>query len=194
MKLTAFDFDLPEDRIALRPADPRDSARMLRVTEDALEDLSIRDLPSLVRPGDVMVFNDTRVIPARLRGVRPADDTRGDANVELTLHLRKDAGTWQAFARPAKRLRVGDAIDIAVGFTATVIEKGEGGDVTLSFSKAAQALDLALIEHGEVPLPPYIAGKRATDDQDTDDYQTIYAEKDGAVAAPTAGLHFTSAL
>lgn len=187
MKVDLFDFDLPEERIALRPAEPRESARLLDVAYDRLIDRTIADLPGLVRPGDVLVVNDTKVIPARLRG------TRGEAKIEATLHMRLDGRTWAAFARPAKRLRPRDTVDFG-GLTAEVAEKRDGGEVILRFDRGEADLMAALHEAGEMPLPPYIASKRATDDKDRDDYQTIFADREGAVAAPTAGLHLTPAL
>ncbi len=194
MKLADFDFDLPEERIALRPAEPRDAARLLVVQESGLTDSICSDLSDWLRPGDLLVFNNTKVIPARLRGVRPGDGVRGDAQIEATLHLRKSGDTWLAFAKPGKRLRVDDRVEFADGLQATVAAKGDGGEITFKFNKASEQLDIAIFSSGEMPLPPYIAGKRPTDDQDLEDYQTVYAEKDGAVAAPTAGLHFTPEL
>jgi len=200
-----FDFDLPEDRIALRPASPRDAARLLvvRPGEPApLEDRAIRDLVTLLRPGDALVLNDTRVIPSRLHGRR----RRGDsvARVEIMLHKREAGDRWLAFARPAKKLALGETItfgDASEGIAcergrlqAEVVAKGEGGEVELRFDLAGAFLDEAIARFGELPLPPYIAGKRPTDAADADDYQTMHARADGAVAAPTAGLHFTPAL
>ena len=202
MRLADFDFDLPDDRIALRPASPRDSARLLEVAADGrLIDRRVHDLPGLLRPGDALVFNDTKVIPARLRGVRHRDD--GVVLVEVTLLKRLSSSRWSAFAKPGRRLRPGDRI--AFGETsdracllgaldATVAEKGEGGELTLAFDLAGPDLDLAIAERGTMPLPPYIAARRREDDQDLADYQTVYAREDGSVAAPTAGLHFTDAL
>jgi len=187
VKVDLFDFDLPEERIALRPAEPRESARLLDVASDRLTDRTIADLPDLVRPGDVLVVNDTKVIPARLRG------RRGEAKIEATLHMRLDGQTWAAFARPAKRLRPGDAVDFG-GLTAEVAEKRDGGEVILRFDRGKAELMAALHAAGEMPLPPYIASKRATDEKDRDDYQTMFADREGAVAAPTAGLHLTPAL
>src|SRR3954447_22581758 len=203
MRVDLFDFELPEDRIALRPAEPRDAARLLVVRPgEPFEDRIVRDLPDLLRPGDVLVLNDTRVIPSRLYGVRVREDTA--ARVEIMLHKRESADTWRAFARPAKKLQVGDRIRFGEASESTVCElvrldaeveaKGEGGDVTLRFSFAGAFLDEAIARLGELPLPPYIAGKRPTDDKDLTDYQTIYARDEGAVAAPTAGLHFTDDL
>ncbi|SMH47854.1 tRNA preQ1(34) S-adenosylmethionine ribosyltransferase-isomerase QueA [Mesorhizobium australicum] len=198
MKVDLFDFDLPEDRIALRPAVPRDSAKLLVVRPgEALADRVVRDLPGLLRPGDALVFNDTKVIPAQLSGLR----RRGEASarVDATLHMRVGPDAWRAFLRPAKRVTVGDRI--AFGHTeniclmgaldATVEEKGEGGEVLLRFDFSGAALDEALHTVGHIPLPPYIASKRPEDERDRADYQTIYADEEGAVAAPTAGLHFT---
>ncbi|MEN3973685.1 tRNA preQ1(34) S-adenosylmethionine ribosyltransferase-isomerase QueA [Emcibacter sp. SYSU 3D8] len=193
MKVSDFDFNLPEDRIALRPARPRDAARMLVISEDELLDAGVADLPGLLCAGDVMVFNDTRVIPARLYGIRRADGTRGEARIELLLHKRVDEQEWQAFARPGKRLRPGD--DIHMGdLVGTVMMKGDGGELLVRFDRSGRDLDLAILETGEMPLPPYIAGKRATDEGDLADYQTMFAARDGAVAAPTASLHFTEGL
>jgi S-adenosylmethionine:tRNA ribosyltransferase-isomerase len=202
MQLADFDFHLPEDRIALRPASPRDSARLLLVAPGApLQDLQVRDLPGLLRAGDILVLNDTRVIPARLKGVRMREDSR--VQVEATLHQRRAPHVWTAFMRPGKRLAVGDRV--AFGETddracllgtldATVQEKGEGGEVTLAFDLAGPDLDAAIAERGAMPLPPYIAAKRGEDERDRADYQTVYAREDGSVAAPTAGLHFTPEL
>ena len=205
MRVALFDFELPEERIALRPASPRDVARLLIVQpgeEPPVDDRAVRDLPDLLRPGDVLVLNDTRVIPARLWGLR----TRGKAaaRVEILLHKREGAERWRAFARPAKRLAVGDRIRfgedsestacLLASLDAEVEARGEGGEVTLRFAFAGPALDEAVARLGEMPLPPYIAGKRAADERDRSDYQTVYAAEEGAVAAPTAGLHFTDEL
>ena len=198
-----FDFDLPDDRIALRPAQPRDSARLLVVNPnapDTLSDRIVRDLPDLLRPGDALVFNNTRVIPAELHGVRQRD---GQASrVSVTLHRRLDAKTWRAFARPAKRLRQGDEITFTPPddtplnkvLRARVMDQPVGGEVTLGFTPHGAELDRAIKSIGHMPLPPYIASRRATDENDSADYQTIYAKVPGAVAAPTAGLHFTEDL
>jgi S-adenosylmethionine:tRNA ribosyltransferase-isomerase len=202
LTLADFDFDLPEDRIALRPAAPRDSARLLVVRPDGgLEDRTVTDLPGLLRAGDCLVFNDTRVIPARLFGARERD---GQAvRVEATLHKRLAPDRWSAFMRPGKRLKPGDRIrfgeagDTACllsGLDATVEAKGDGGEVALAFDLAGPALDEAVRNLGLMPLPPYIAAKRAEDERDRADYQTVYAREDGSVAAPTAGLHFTPEL
>jgi S-adenosylmethionine:tRNA ribosyltransferase-isomerase len=185
MKTDAFDFDLPKELIAQEPATPRDSARLLHVGED-LADLAVRDLPSLINPGDVLVVNNTKVIPARLRG------RRGEASIEITLHKRNGDATWCAFARPAKRLREGDIIEFSANFSAAVIEKRDGGEIVVGFS--GQELFSGLAENGFMPLPPYIGRKEGSRETDQQDYQTVYAANAGAVAAPTAGLHFTETL
>lgn len=187
MKVSDFDFDLPPSLIADRPAVPRDSARLLEVAE-TLRDHIVRDLPTLLRPGDLLVLNDTRVIPARLFGRRSA------AGVEVTLHKRVTADRWRAFARPARKLREGDVIAFEGGLSATVASKGEGGEIELAFDRGGSELMAALAEVGRMPLPPYIKRSGGADERDRADYQTIFAAKDGAVAAPTAGLHFTPAL
>ncbi|CDX25609.1 S-adenosylmethionine:tRNA ribosyltransferase-isomerase [Mesorhizobium sp. SOD10] len=201
MRVDLFDFDLPEERIALRPAEPRDSARLLVVTPgETLQDRIVSDLPSLLREGDVLVFNDTKVIPAQLKGMRK----RGEAvaQVEATLHMRVAPDRWQAFMRPGKRIAAGDRIHFGhdqnscfLGqLDATVLEKGEAGEALLGFDLSGPFLDEALHAVGHIPLPPYIASKRDDDERDRADYQTIYAREEGAVAAPTAGLHFTPEL
>ena len=200
MRVDRFDFELPDSSIALRPVEPRDAARMLVVRPDAgFDDRIIRDLPELLQPGDVLVLNDTKVIPSRLYGLRVREETA--AKVEIMLHKRESADRWRAFARPAKKLAIGDRIRFGeasestacelVRLDAEVIEKQEGGEVVLRFSFSGPFLDEAIARLGELPLPPYIAGKRTTDEKDLHDYQTIYAQDEGAVAAPTAGLHFT---
>ena len=193
MKVDAFDFDLPKDRIALRPAVPREAARLLHVgAEGALGDRTVGDLPDLLRPGDLMVVNDTKVIPARLRGSRERDGRRpgeGVAQIEAMLHLRERPDAWRAFARPAKRLRVGDAVRF--GGLAATVEAREGSEVRLRFDRTGADLDAAIAIAGELPLPPYIEGQRPVDERDRADYQTAYADEPGAVAAPTAGLHLT---
>ena len=206
MKTADFDFDLPEDRIALRPAEPRDSARLLVVRDGALEDRVIRDLPDFLRPGDALVFNDTRVIPARLSGLRQRMDPEGNpliVAVEATLHHRDAPDVWSAFMKPGKRIKAGDRIRFGrfqdgsclLGqLDATVESKGEDGLVVLRFELSGPMLDEAIRDAGVMPLPPYIAAKRPEDDRDRSDYQTVFAEHDGSVAAPTAGLHFTPAL
>ncbi|TIQ35864.1 MAG: tRNA preQ1(34) S-adenosylmethionine ribosyltransferase-isomerase QueA [Mesorhizobium sp.] len=201
MRVDLFDFDLPEDRIALRPAEPRDSSKMLVVRPDeGLEDRIVRDLPALLRRGDVLVFNDTKVIPAQLKGIRKRGEAM--AQVEATLHMRVAPDRWQAFMRPGKRIAAGDRIHFGhdqnscfLGqLDATVIEKGEAGEALLGFDLSGPFLDEAMHAVGHIPLPPYIASKRDDDERDRSDYQTIYAREEGAVAAPTAGLHFTPEL
>lgn len=187
MKVDAFDFILPTELIADRPAVPREAARLLVVGE-TLSDFTVADLPDLLREGDLLVFNDTKVIPARLRGMRRT------AKIEVTLHKNVSADSWHAFAKPAKKLKVSDIIEFADGFTALVTDKFDGGEVALAFSASGPELMEKLMEHGEIPLPPYISSLRAVDEQDKSDYQTIFAKDEGAVAAPTAGLHFTEAL
>jgi S-adenosylmethionine:tRNA ribosyltransferase-isomerase len=187
MRVDAFDFHLPEDRIALRPARPRDSARLLQVTPEGLSDHGVRDLPQMLRAGDVLVFNDTRVIPAQLEG------RRGDARVGVTLHKRHDLRGWWAFVRNAKRLRVGDLVEFAASVSAEVEAKAEDGAVLLRFA-GDDPVELLLERAGTMPLPPYIASKRAIDADDASDYQTLFARESGAVAAPTASLHFTEQL
>ena len=206
MKTADFDFDLPDDHIALRPAEPRDSARLLVVRDGGLEDRIIRDLPDFLRPGDALVFNDTRVIPARLSGVRERVGPEGETLtvvVEATLHHRDAPDVWSAFMTPGKRIRAGDRVRFGMGadgasqpgrLDATVVDKGEDGLITLRFDLVGPALDDAIRAVGVMPLPPYIAAKRPEDDRDLLDYQTMFAQLDGSVAAPTAGLHFTPAL
>lgn len=204
MRIDLFDFELPEERIALRPATPREAARLLVVSPDRpqpFDDRHVGDLPDFLRPGDALVFNDTRVIPAQLEGIRHREGAGGQ-QVSATLHMRIAADRWKAFAKPGKRIKIGDRIAFGDGgnacllgaLDATVEEKGEGGEVTLRFDLSGPALDEAIASVGHIPLPPYIASKRADDAADRRDYQTIYAREDGAVAAPTAGLHFTDAL
>ncbi len=189
MRVNLFDFALPNDLIADRPATPRDAARLLVVNAAGnYTESCVRDLPDLLCPSDVVVVNDTRVIPARLIG------RRGAVRVEVLLHRQEGPGQWRAFARPARRLAMGQRIDFCARetFTATVISRGEGGEVTLRFDREGADLLAALARHGHVPLPPYI--RRSDDSCDRSDYQTLFARVDGAVAAPTAGLHFTDAL
>ena len=202
MRTDLFDFALPEDRIALRPAHPRDAARLLVVRPGAaLEDRTMRDLPDLLRAGDALVVNDTKVIPASLHGRRIGRGDREPA-IAATLIKRLDGSRWLALVRPAKRLAVGDVVRFGsegrVCFLdqldATVEAKGEGGEVTFAFAFHGAVLDQALAERGDMPLPPYIAGRRDVDEQDRIDYQTMFAREEGSVAAPTAGLHFTEAL
>ncbi|KRA83427.1 tRNA preQ1(34) S-adenosylmethionine ribosyltransferase-isomerase QueA [Altererythrobacter sp. Root672] len=188
MRVDLFDFELPPERIALRPARPRDAARMLVIPgQGTLGNLSVRDLPRLLRAGDVLVFNDTRVIPAQLEG------RRGDARIGATLHKRLDLRRWQAFVRNAKRLREGDTVEFVAGVTATAEERFPDGSWTLAFG-GEEPVEILLERAGQMPLPPYIAGKRPTDEADLEDYQTIFAREAGAVAAPTAALHFTPEL
>ena len=187
MRVDLFDFDLPPERIALRPVSPRDAARMLLVEGGALADRTVLDLPSILRPGDCLVFNDTRVIPAQLEG------RRGDAKVGVTLHKRIDLRRWQAFVRNAKRLRVGDVVDFGAEVSATVEARHDDGSLTFAFH-GEEPVEVLLGRAGTMPLPPYIASKRGVDARDASDYQTMFAEKDGAVAAPTASLHFTARL
>jgi S-adenosylmethionine:tRNA ribosyltransferase-isomerase len=188
MRVDLFDFELPPERIALRPVRPRDAARMLVVAaNEAPADRLVRDLPGLLRRGDVLVFNDTRVIPAQLEG------RRGDARIGATLHKRIDLRRWQAFVRNAKRLRVGDRIDFPADVSATAEERHADGSWTLAFA-GDEPVEVLLERAGQMPLPPYIAGKRPTDAADRCDYQTMFAARDGAVAAPTAALHFTPEL
>ncbi|MCY4395645.1 MAG: tRNA preQ1(34) S-adenosylmethionine ribosyltransferase-isomerase QueA [Rhodospirillaceae bacterium] len=195
MRVDDFDFPLPKDRIAQSPARPRDSARLLHVG-DGLADRKLGDLPALLRPGDLLVMNDTKVIPARLRGVRTA--ARGEAVIELTLHRQLPCSSgsetrWLAFARPGKRLKPGDTVRCPGLPDATVLEKREAGEILISFEAGAADVLNALDAAGEMPLPPYIARSAACRD-DREDYQTVYARERGAVAAPTAGLHFTDRL
>ena len=187
MKVDLFDFELPSERIALRPARPRDSARMLLVEGDRLSDRVVRDLPGLLRSGDVLVFNDTRVIPAQLEG------RRGDASVGVTLHKRHDLRRWWAFVRNGRRVRAGDRIEFSAEVAAVAEEKADDGSILLAFL-GEEPVELLLDRAGTMPLPPYIASKRAIDDADAADYQTMFAREDGAVAAPTASLHFTPEL
>jgi len=205
MKVAAFDFDLADELIALHPADPRDASRLLVVPgSGTLNDRHTRDLADLLRPGDALVLNDTRVIPAALAGVRlraGAPDGAQGARVAFNLNRRLAPDRWQAFARPAKRLRAGDTVRFGAagegavcglsGLDAHVDSDPEGGEVILRFDITGADLDRGLAALGEMPLPPYIASRRAPGVQDRSDYQTIYANEDGAVAAPTAGLHFT---
>ncbi|NNC59058.1 MAG: tRNA preQ1(34) S-adenosylmethionine ribosyltransferase-isomerase QueA [Erythrobacter sp.] len=188
MRVDLFDFDLPQDLIALRPASPRDAARMLVARGDeAIADVQVLDLPQQLQRGDVLVFNDTRVIPAQLTG------KRGEATIGATLHKRIDLRRWQAFIRNAKRLRVGDQIDFGAGVAALAEARHEDGSFTLLFA-GDEPVEVLLERAGTMPLPPYIAGKRSTDARDREDYQTLFAREDGAVAAPTAALHFTPRL
>lgn len=187
-----FDFDLPEDLIALRPIRPRTAARLLVSDASGNRDEVISDLPQILKPGDLLVFNDTKVIPARLSGERVRADTT--VAVEANLIERIDASTWRVLARPGKRLREGDEITFRGGISAKVVAKEEGGALQLGFSRTGTDLDSAIAEAGVMPLPPYIAGRRPADAEDNHDYQTVLAQHEGAVAAPTAALHFDDAL
>lgn len=193
MDVTLFDFDLPPERIALRPVTPRETGRLLVVEDDRLRDATIADLTSLLRPSDVLVFNDTRVIPSHLEGLRPARDHGGGDGAKITVNLHKcvDANHWRAFVKPAKRLRSGDEIDFGPNLKAICLENPNEGELLLRFNCSGVELMEKLHTIGAPPLPPYIASKREIDARDIDDYQTIYADREGSVAAPTAGLHFT---
>ena len=197
MDLTQFQFDLPERLIALRPVEPQDASRLLVVHGDGrLEDAGVRDLPRYLTAGDVLVFNDTRVLPAALKGVRPArDETGQDVACDVNLTERIDAANWRALARPGRRLKDGDTIVFAEGFTAEITGHHDGGEIGLRFSLEGDALTDALDRHGAMPLPPYIARRRPADAKDRETYQTEFAGEDAAsVAAPTVGLHFTPRL
>ncbi len=187
MRVDDFDFELPDECIALRPASPRDSARLLRVAADGLSDHVVRDLPQLLRAGDVLVGNDTRVIPAQLRG------RKGEAIIDVTLHMRLGPMEWLAFVRNSRKLKPGDRVTFGPELDGIVEGKGEAGEVHWRF-ESADPLEVALEKAGQMPLPPYIARKRGVDAADRADYQTVFAREDGAVAAPTAGLHFTPEL
>ena len=187
MRVDQFDFDLPAERIALRPARPRDCARLLVVRGSDVSDRQMLDLPELLAPGDVLVFNDTKVIPAQLEG------RRGDASIGATLHKREGPREWQAFLRNAKRARAGDTIDFGERVTASVVEKSDDGSALLHFH-GEEPVELLLERAGRMPLPPYIALRREVDERDRQDYQTMFAREEGAVAAPTAALHFTERL
>ena len=187
MRVDLFDFDLPPERIALRPASPRDSARLLLLDGVRTEDHVVTDLPGLLRPGDCLVFNDTRVIPAQLEG------RRGEASVGATLHKREGPRSWIAFVRNAKRVKTGDRIEFGNRVSAIAAERFADGSIRLDF-EGEEPVELLLERAGRMPLPPYIAGKRPTDARDRDDYQTMFASEPGAVAAPTAALHFTPGL
>jgi S-adenosylmethionine:tRNA ribosyltransferase-isomerase len=187
MRLSDFDFDLPAERIALRPARPRDTARLLVVRGSELSDRHVLDLPELLRPGDTLVFNDTKVIPAQLEG------RRGEASIGATLHKREGPREWWALLRNAKRAGIGDTIDFGEGVYASVVEKADDGSALLHFH-GDEAVKLLIERAGRMPLPPYIASRRPVDDADRQDYQTMFAREEGAVAAPTAALHFTPRL
>jgi S-adenosylmethionine:tRNA ribosyltransferase-isomerase len=187
MRVDLFDFELPPERIALRPARPRDSARLLAVRGSEISNHGVLDLPALLQPGDVLVFNDTRVIPAQLEG------RRGEASIGATLHKREGPREWQAFLRNAKRARIGDTVEFGEGVAASVVEKAEDGSALLHFL-GDEPVELLLERAGRMPLPPYIASRRPADEADRADYQTMFAREAGAVAAPTAALHFTPRL
>ncbi len=197
MRSDAFDFDLPEELIALRPCEPRDAARLLVVDGSSMRDRRVLDLARELRSGDILVLNDTRVIPAALEGVRVRGEI--EARISVNLHKRSGDAAWLAFARPARKLQVGDRLHFsgampaqpATKLGASVVRKADHGEVELTFDVSGPALDTAIATAGAMPLPPYIASKRAADHEDLSCYQTIYARRDGAVAAPTAGLHFT---
>ncbi|MEL7216098.1 MAG: tRNA preQ1(34) S-adenosylmethionine ribosyltransferase-isomerase QueA [Pseudomonadota bacterium] len=195
MRLSDFDFDLPEELIALRPVKPRPASRLLVAEGAALRDLHVRDLPNLLRAGDMLVFNDTRVLPTRLKGERRRDTEHGSgvAQIEATLIERVAADMWDALAKPGKRLRLGDVVQFGDVLAAEVAHK-DGGRVGLRFNLKGETLDAEIVRIGDMPLPPYIAAKRPPDAQDLADYQTVFAEKPGAVAAPTASLHFDEEL
>lgn len=195
MKLSDFDFDLPENLIATRPVRPRPAARMLLAQGDRLSDRHVQDLPTILRAGDLLVINTTRVIPARLTGQRPRDSAQGpvSAKIEVTLTEPRPDGTWRALAKPLRKLAAGDNVVFSPSLQAHVVEKTVE-DVVLRFNLEGDDFDVALDMAGQMPLPPYIAGRRAADAQDRDDYQTVFARDKGAVAAPTASLHFDAAL
>ncbi|ETW14603.1 S-adenosylmethionine:tRNA ribosyltransferase-isomerase [Roseivivax marinus] len=195
MQLSDFDFDLPEELIATRPAKPRSSARLLVAEGDAITDAVVRDLGDWLRPGDRLVLNDTRVIPARLSGTRTREGAEGrtEARIEATLLEARADGAWSALVKPLKKVRDGETIRFSDRLSA-VLEAREGGQGVLRFDLAGEDFDAALAEAGAMPLPPYIAQRRAADAQDAEDYQTVWAERSGAVAAPTASLHFDTAL
>lgn len=187
MRVDLFDFELPQENIALRPASPRDSARLLAVMGGAIADHIVRDLPSLLNPGDCLVFNDTRVIPAQLEG------RRGEAKIGATLHKREGLREWRAFVRNAKRVKLGDQIVFGGGVTAIAQDRGADGSLLLHF-EGEEPVEILLERAGTMPLPPYIAARRPVDERDQEDYQTMFAREKGAVAAPTAALHFTPEL
>ena len=187
MRVADFDFELPAERIALRPVQPRDAARLLLVRGAEIFDRQVLDLPALLQPGDVLVFNDTKVIPAQLEG------RRGDASIGATLHKREGRREWRAFLRNARRARVADTIEFGEGVAASVVEKADDGSALLHFH-GEEPVELMLERAGRMPLPPYIASRREADERDCSDYQTMFAREEGAVAAPTAALHFTPRL
>lgn len=187
MRVDRFDFDLPAERIALRPARPRDSARLLLVDGDRLSDHRVLDLPDLLRPGDVLLFNDTKVIPAQLEG------RRGEARIGVTLHKREGPRSWWALVRNARRLRIGDRIEFEEGIFASAVERAGDGSFLIQFG-GNEPVEQLIARAGRIPLPPYIASRRPADEADREDYQTVFAREEGAVAAPTAALHFTERL
>ncbi len=197
MRVDLFDFDLPPERIALEPARPRDSARLMHVKPSGVEDRIVRELPSLLRPGDLLVANDTKVIPAQLFGERPARDQNRDGGapvpIEATLHKDLGANRWRAFVRPAKRLKQGDVIRFGDSLSAKVVAR-DGAEAELQFDTKGENFFAALDKAGVMPLPPYIARKRPAGEEDRASYQTMFADEAGSVAAPTAGLHFTPEL
>ncbi len=195
MKLSDFDFDLPEALIATRPARPRPSARLLVARRDTITDARVYDLGRYLRPGDRLILNNTKVIPARLSGLRRRDGAQGEteARIEVTLLDAKPEGDWRAMIKPLKKLRTGEVVRFGVGLEATLLDKEDGQGV-LRFNLSGEDFDAALNAAGAMPLPPYIASKRAADARDRDDYQTVFAKETGAVAAPTASLHFDDAL
>ncbi|MDA1090179.1 MAG: tRNA preQ1(34) S-adenosylmethionine ribosyltransferase-isomerase QueA [Proteobacteria bacterium] len=194
MRVSDFDFDLPPRFIAQHPAVPRDSARLLAVAPEILNDLLIRNLPGLLQPGDALVVNDTRVIPVRLSGHKQTGGEGAGPRVQVTLLKADTAGIWQAFARPAKKITPGDSVSFAPGLNAEVTAKGDGGEVSLAFKMPDADLMVMLERHGIMPLPPYIKRPDAGEPEDQNHYQTMFADHPGAVAAPTAGLHFTPGL
>jgi S-adenosylmethionine:tRNA ribosyltransferase-isomerase len=187
MRVDLFDFELPPDRIALRPARPRDSARLLKVEGAQISDHNVLDLPALLRPGDVLLFNDTKVIPAQLEG------RRGEAKIGATLHKREGPRSWWSFVRNARRLHVGDKVDFGERVAASAVGRGRDGAFLLQFH-GDEPVELMIERAGRMPLPPYIASRRPPDEADRTDYQTMFAKREGAVAAPTAALHFTPRL
>jgi S-adenosylmethionine:tRNA ribosyltransferase-isomerase len=187
MRVSDFDFDLPPESIALRPASPRDAARLLEISGGGLNDFTMRDLPGRLSSGDILVVNDTRVIPAQLHG------SKGAARIGVTLHKREAADIWWSFVKNARRIKTGDRVDFGAGLSGVALDRGDEGAILWRF-EAEGPIEAAMAAAGQMPLPPYIASKRQTDDRDAADYQTLHATRDGAVAAPTAGLHFTPAL
>jgi S-adenosylmethionine:tRNA ribosyltransferase-isomerase len=196
MRVDLFDFHMPNECIALRPASPRDAARLLVVKDGVTTDAHVRDLVDLIQPGDLMVLNTTKVFPAELSGTRPPRDPRqgGPVSIVFSLHKKQGPNRWAAFARPARRLKAGDVVDFGGGLSADVEQDPVEGEVTLAFNVSDEALLAAFHKVGTPPLPPYISARRETDEQDWQDYQTVFADEEGSVAAPTAGLHFTEDL